>query len=98
MHDCCEAPLPPISYPRRCARRVSSPFLVAVAQLVADLRAGTGFRRGLRVKKMQGFDDVWELTWGPDGRATFHYGESIKEGEPHIVWRRIGTHSEFTRP
>jgi hypothetical protein len=73
-------------------------FLVAVAQLVADLKSGTGFRRGLRVKKMQGFDDLWEMTWGPDGRATFHYGEAVKDDEPHIVWRRIGTHSIFTRP
>ncbi|MCP3821318.1 hypothetical protein NLX86_25445 [Streptomyces sp. A3M-1-3] len=73
-------------------------FLVAVTQFVADLKTGSGFRRGLRVKKMQGFDDVWEMSWAPDGRATFHYGEPVHEGEPHIVWRRIGTHSVFTRP
>jgi mRNA-degrading endonuclease YafQ of YafQ-DinJ toxin-antitoxin module len=73
-------------------------FLVAVAQLVADLKTGNGIRRGLRVKKMQGFDSVWEMSWAPDGRATFHYGESIKDGEHHIVWRRIGTHSIFNRP
>ncbi|NGO80903.1 hypothetical protein G6045_35380 [Streptomyces sp. YC504] len=71
---------------------------MAVAQFVADLRAGTGFRRGLRVKKMQGYDDVWEMSWAPDGRATFHYGPSVTDGEPHVVWRRIGTHSIFTRP
>ncbi|MBC9711885.1 hypothetical protein H9Y04_04785 [Streptomyces sp. TRM66268-LWL] len=73
-------------------------FLVAIAQFVADLRAGTGFRRGLRVKKMQGYDDVWEMSWAPDGRATFHYGPSVTDGEPHVVWRRIGTHSTFNRP
>lgn len=73
-------------------------FLVAVSQFVADLRTGTGFRRGLRVKKMQGRDDVWEMTWAPDGRATFQYGTPVGEGEPHIVWRRIGTHDIFTRP
>lgn len=72
-------------------------FLVAVAQLVADLRAGKGFRR-LRLKKIQGVDNIWELTWAPDGRATFHYGEPVNGGEPHIVWRRIGTHSVFDRP
>jgi hypothetical protein len=49
------------------------------------------------VKKMQGFDSVWEMSWAPDGRATFHYGESIKDGEHHIVWRRIGN-SIFNRP
>lgn len=73
-------------------------FLVAVSQLVADLRAGKGIRRGLRVKKMQGFENVWELTWASDGRATFHYGDPVNDGEPHIVWRRIGTHSVFDRP
>ncbi|MFB8241352.1 hypothetical protein ACFC58_32940 [Kitasatospora purpeofusca] len=73
-------------------------FLVAVSQLVADLRTGKGFRRGLRVKKMQGHPDIWELTWAPNGRATFNYGTSLREGEPHIVWRRIGTHEIFGRP
>ncbi len=73
-------------------------FLVAVTQFVADLRAGQGFRRGLRVKKMQGHPDIWELTWAPDGRATFCYGEPLQAGEPHIVWRRIGTHEIFHRP
>jgi hypothetical protein len=33
-----------------------------------------------------------------DGRATFHFGNRVREGEPHIVWRRIGTHKIFTRP
>ncbi|WP_406199305.1 hypothetical protein OH807_16585 [Kitasatospora sp. NBC_01560] len=73
-------------------------FLVAVAQFAADLRDGRGFRRGLRVKKMQGHPDVWELTWAPDGRATFGYGPSVQDGEPHIVWRRVGTHEIFHRP
>lgn len=30
-------------------------------------------------------------------RATFEYGDEIL-GEPHIVWRRIGTHDVFRRP
>lgn len=73
-------------------------FLVAVVQFVADLKVGTGFRKGLRVKKVQGADDVWEMTWADDGRATFHYGDPVNEGEHHVVWRRIGTHDIFTRP
>jgi hypothetical protein len=73
-------------------------FRAAVAAFVADLAEGSGFRKGLRVKKMQGRDDVWELTWAPDGRATFHFGAQVRPGEPHIVWRRIGTHQIFTRP
>ena len=73
-------------------------FLLAVAALVADLCSGAGFRKVLRVKKMQGFENVWEMTWAPDGRATFHFGESVKERQPHIVWRRIGTHDIFRQP
>jgi hypothetical protein len=73
-------------------------FRDAVAAFVEDLRNGSGFRKRLRVKKMQGSDDVWELTWAADGRATFHFGSPVTAGEPHIVWRRIGTHKIFTRP
>jgi hypothetical protein len=73
-------------------------FRDAVAAFVEDLREGTGFRKGLRVKKMQGREDVWEMTWAPDGRATFHFGNSVAGGRAHIVWRRIGTHKIFTRP
>jgi hypothetical protein len=50
------------------------------------------------VKKMAGYDDVWELTWAPDDRATFEYGASIKEGHLHVRSRRVGTHDIFKRP
>ncbi len=73
-------------------------FRDAVTAFVDDLREGAGFRKSLRVKKMQGREDVWEMTWAPDGRATFHFGNPVAEGEVHIVWRRIGTHKIFTRP
>jgi hypothetical protein len=72
-------------------------FQKAVARFVADLRAGK-FRKGLRVKKMSGYADVWEMTWAPDGRATFQYGEEVRPGEQHIVWRRIGSHDIVDRP
>lgn len=74
-------------------------FLRAVVMFVADLRGGQGFRKSLRVKKMAGYDDdVWELTWAPDGRATFEFGAPVKEGHPHIRWRRVGTHDIFKGP
>jgi hypothetical protein len=38
------------------------------------------------------------LTWAPDGRATFEYGASVKEGQPHVRWRRVGTQDIFKRP
>ena len=73
-------------------------FLVAVAHFVADLRSGGSFRKGLRVKGVQGASGIFEMTWAGDGRATFEYGDSVVEGEPHVVWRRVGTHAIFNQP
>src|SRR5947207_1167987 len=73
-------------------------FRRAIEHFVADLRAGGGFRPGLRVKRVQGHPGIWEMTWAPDGRATFQYGQEIRPGEAHIVWRRIGTHGIFRAP
>lgn len=73
-------------------------FIEAVRRFVADLKAGAGFRPGLRVKRVQGHPGIWEMTWAPDGRATFEYGSERRPGDPHIVWRRIGTHDVFRRP
>jgi len=67
-------------------------FRAAVQKFVADLKRGHGFRQGLRVKGIRGAPGMFELTWADDGRATFSYGESRREGEPHIVWHRVGTH------
>jgi hypothetical protein len=73
-------------------------FLRARNDLVDDLKAGRPFRKGLRVKRVQGTDDVWEMTWAGDGRATWQYGSEQREGEPHVIWRRIGNHSIFHEP
>jgi hypothetical protein len=72
-------------------------FITAVSKLVTDLRMGQ-LRAGLRVNRVQNHPGVWEMTWAPDGRATFEYGEAVRKGEPHIVWRRIGTHDIFGAP
>jgi hypothetical protein len=73
-------------------------FKRALERFIADLKAGRGFRRGLRVKGIQGAESIYELTWADDGRATFQYGEAVKEGETHIIWRRVGTHDIFGSP
>lgn len=73
-------------------------FLATIGKFVADLRAGEGFRAGLRIKGVRGAAGVYELTWADDGRATFSYGDSVREDEPHIVWRRVGTHDVLGRP
>jgi hypothetical protein len=69
-------------------------FKSAIAELVADLKRGS-FRKGLRIKRVQGRSDVWEMTWAGDGRALFRYGPSVRPGDPHIIWLRIGGHEIF---
>jgi hypothetical protein len=73
-------------------------FLAAVAQFVEDLRKGGQFRKGLRIKGVQGASGIFEMTWADDGRATFQYGDALLEGEPHVIWRRVGTHDVFRQP
>lgn len=67
-------------------------------QLVPALANRQPLPAGLRIKRVQGTKNVYEMTWAPDGRATFEYGGEILEGETHIIWRRIGTHAIFTNP
>jgi len=73
-------------------------FLGAVAEFVEDLAAGGPFRKGLRVKGVRGAGRVFEMTWAGDGRATFQYGDSVVPGEPHVIWRRVGTHAILRQP
>lgn len=74
-------------------------FRTAVVNFIADLAAGK-FRKGPRVKGIKGATGIFELTWADNGRATFEYGPPVEghEGEPHIVWRRVGTHDIFGSP
>ncbi len=72
-------------------------FRAALQLFVAGLRSGR-FDPRLRLKRVQGYAGVWELTWAPDGRATFHYGPELQPDQPHVVWRRVGTHDIFREP
>jgi hypothetical protein len=71
-------------------------FRGVVRTFVADLRAGR-LRAGLRVKRVEGTDAIFEMTWAPDGRATFEYGAGSSDG-PHVIWRRVGRHDILRRP
>lgn len=73
-------------------------FLAAIDKMVKDLQAGRAFRPGLRIKGVQGHPGVFEMTWAPDGRATFSYGTSPHPGDVHLIWRRIGGHEIFQNP
>lgn len=73
-------------------------FREAVKKFIEDLNRGEGFRPGLRVRGVQGAPGINEMTWAPDGRATWQYGRPIQEGEAHVIWRRVGTHDIFSDP
>jgi hypothetical protein len=70
---------------------------VVLGEFVPGLASGQ-FLPGLRIKGVQAAPGVFELTWAPDGRATWQYGEEKIAGSPHVVWRRIGTHAIFDPP
>lgn len=59
-------------------------FRAVIDKLVADLRSGEP-RNDLRVRRVEKTADVFEITWAPDGRATFQYGGDELEGE--VEWR-----------
>ena len=70
---------------------------IVLKQFVPDVDEGL-FRSSLRVKQVLSAGKgavVYEMTWAKDGRATFQYGEEIHKGVPHVVWRRVGTHSDL---
>lgn len=72
-------------------------FLAMLPAFIDDLNRGS-FRNGLRVKAMSGREGVWEMTWAPDGRATFELGPGVLPDQRHVVWRRVGTHAIFRQP
>ncbi|MGH7862534.1 MAG: hypothetical protein ACRENM_08355 [Candidatus Dormibacteraceae bacterium] len=57
------APLAFRATPQLAQRRA---FRAAIERFVADLRGGR-FRRGLRVKSVQGATGIFEMTWPDDG-------------------------------
>jgi hypothetical protein len=71
-------------------------FRTVAGRFVDDLRSGR-FRSGLRVKRVGGTADVFEMTWAPDGRATVEYGSAGTDGA-HVIWRRIGRHDILRTP
>lgn len=82
----------------RLSRAQRSRFYTALYKMIDDLSAGREIRPGLRVKGVQGHEGIFEMTWAPDGRATFCYGEPLAPGETYIIWRRIGDHCILAQP
>jgi hypothetical protein len=84
---------------RRLPHELQRAFLAALPAFIAALRdSPPAFPPGLRVKRVRGAVGVWEMTFAPDGRATFSYGDEIVPGEAHVIWRRVGTHDVLGKP
>lgn len=82
----------------RLDRSQQAQFKAAAKVLAADLNDNRPPSRRLRVRKFnrtRGGADWRELTWAPNGRAFFLYGEPVKAGHQHVVWLRIGKHAVF---
>ncbi len=83
----------------KLSREQRRAFRRALARFIEALRSRpTTFPAGLRVKGVQGHPGVFEMTFAPDGRATFEYGEEVVKGERHVIWRRVGDQSIFRQP
>lgn len=67
---------------------------IVCEEFASDVNANL-WRSGLRVKRVQSVSKVWELTWAPDGRATWEFGTPIRDGVRHVIWRRVGIHDIF---
>ena len=88
---------------KKLTREQRQRFLVALGHFISDLQeieAGrlTDFRHGLRVKPLTDVPDVMEMTWAPDGRATFSIGSEMESAKRRVRWRRCGARSVLRRP
>jgi hypothetical protein len=84
---------------RRLSRELQRAFLRVLPLFIGGLRSSPpDFPPRLRVKRVEGSHGVWEMSFSADGRATFEYGPERIAGNPHVVWRRIGTHDILREP
>lgn len=74
---------------KRTMNRSAAPTAAvrAARELADDLNNHRAPRPGLRVKRVQTAPPgVLEMTWAPDGRATFEFGREVRAGHRHVVW------------
>ncbi len=77
-------------------RELHRAFLAMLPLFIAALRSSPpSFQPALRVKRVRGTDGVWEVTFAPDGRATFAYSGEVRPGEAR---RRVGGHQVLSGP
>lgn len=84
---------------RRLPREQQRAFLAMLPVFIAALKENPpAFPPRLRVHRVQAAAGVWEIAFAPDGRATFEYGQEVLANEPHVIWRRVGTHGVLIDP
>lgn len=86
----------------RLTRERRQRLWVAIYAFIDDILAMEAgeinrFRPGLRVKRVRGMPGLFEMSWAPDGRATFMWGESVQPGKRHVIWVRCGDHGILPR-
>jgi hypothetical protein len=72
-------------------------FLPAIS--AGSFSGAPGWPKRLRIHRLNN-TEIYALTWNfasPDGRATFHL-DKMDDGEPLLVWRRIGDHAIDKNP
>jgi hypothetical protein len=82
----------------KLSREQDKAYRQAVEKFIDALRKGEQPPNSLRIKRVQGTKDIWEMSYSGDGRATFRYGTEVKPGETHVEWLRIGGHEILSRP
>jgi hypothetical protein len=82
----------------KLSREQDKAYRQAVEKFIDALKSGEQPPNSLRIKRVQGTKDIWEMSYSGDGRATFRYGAEVKPGETHVQWLRIGGHEILSRP
>lgn len=82
---------------KRLTPQQHAQFAECLRKFVSDLQdmeAGRqhSVRTRLRVKRVQGMEGIYEISWAPNGRALFSWDEEQVPGKRHIIWTRIGGH------
>jgi hypothetical protein len=83
---------------KKLTREQRGRFEPALRRFLVELNADEGFSPGLRVKGVQAAPGVFEMSWAPNGRMTWSYGQPGADGATHVILRRVGTHAVFDNP
>ena len=75
---------------QRAYRKLDERYRKLVKKALAQFVAERTYP-GLRVKRLQGTDKIWEMRAGRDIRITFEFKES-QDGTSIVVLRNVGRH------